>query len=229
MSILSRINNQWMGSCTTHINKDREKHTPNLYLTFDDGPDPLVTQKVLRILEKYKVCATFFVIVKNAVSHPSLIFEMKSASHAVGNHSWDHRYLNYFRGSNGIKDWVKKGEEALNAILQEENIGFRPPAGIHTPPLHGALKDLGVPLILWNRRFFDTQIQWTTARALFVMDKLNPGDIILLHDRVTRWPVSSFLDTLSVFIEKAHEKGFCFKPLAKELYRQEKEIGAIKK
>lgn len=217
MSVLTRINESWMGPCITHVERDRQVSSQNLYLTFDDGPDPVVTEKVLRILEKHKAKATFFVVVKNVLSHLNFVLEMKSLSHAVGNHSWDHCYWNYFLGRTKIKEWIVKGEDALNSILLEKNIGFRSPAGIRTPALHSALKDLELPLILWNIRFFDTQIQWTKNRALAVMDKLTSGDIILLHDRATRWPEAGFLDTLSVFVEKAQENGFNFKALGKEI------------
>lgn len=217
--IFSRIADKWMGPRITHIEKDRVGRVPNLYLTFDDGPVPLVTEKVLRLLERHKAYASFFVIVQKAVSHVDLILEMKNASHAVGNHSWDHRYRHYFRGREAIGEWIRRGEDALNAILLGNNIGFRSPAGVRTPSLHSALRYLGLPLVLWSVRFFDTQIQWTKDRALAVMDKLKPGDIILLHDRATRWPVARFLDVLSAFIEKAQEEGFCFKPLTKELYQ----------
>ncbi len=220
MSIVTWINNQWMGSCITHIARDRENISSNLYLTFDDGPDPLVTEKILRVLEKHKAYASFFVIVQKAVAHSDVIREMRSSSHAVGNHSWDHRYQNYFSGKQKIKEWINKADDTLDTILSEKNIGFRSPAGVRTPPLHGALKELGLPLILWNRRFFDTQIEWTKNRALEGIEKLKSGDIILLHDRQTRWPVASFLDTLSIFIEKNQERGFCFKPLTKELYQR---------
>ncbi len=210
MKIFNQIANKYWGPCITYVQKDFEARVPHLYLTFDDGPDPQLTEKVLRLLEQHQVKASFFVIVQKALLHSDLVLEMKNSSHAVGNHSWDHHYKNYFRNKEVLKDWIKKGEEGLNRLLNEKNIGFRSPAGIRTPALHKALNDLDLPLILWNIRFFDTQIQWTKKRALSVIDKLKPGDIILLHDRSVGWPIENFLETLSVFIEKAQEKGFLF-------------------
>src|SRR5262245_52041165 len=135
--------------CLTHFAEDFENDSKNLYLTFDDGPDPRSTEAVLNVLDKYNAKASFFVITQKARNNLSLIREIKSASHSIGDHSFDHRYRYFFQGRQALLKWVTASTEELNGMLGENNIGFRPPAGIRTPELHWALRKLNIPLIYW--------------------------------------------------------------------------------
>lgn len=138
----------------------------SLFLTLDDGPDPDTTEEVLRILERHQSTATFFVITERALSEHSLLREIESAGHTIGNHSLDHRYHHYFRGEKALQEWIEKSESVLKTLRDgKESIGFRPPAGVVTPPLQRALSRTPFSLILWNERFYDSLFRWDLKRA----------------------------------------------------------------
>jgi len=213
MKVLKPLKDYWSGNCITHFSEDFEKDSKNIYLTFDDGPDAGATEMVLKVLEKYKVHASFFVISEKAKNNFSLLKEIKSASHSIGDHSMDHRYKYFFQGSQALLKWITKSTEALNGLLGENNIGFRPPAGIRTPELHWVLKKLNIPLIHWKIRFFDRVVPWSPKRAKASLERTQSGDIILLHDAQPEKRIASFTQTLSIYIERALEMGFRFKSI----------------
>jgi len=207
------IKGVWRGPCLTHFAEDFENDSKNIYLTFDDGPDPRSTEGVLKVLDQFKARASFFVITQKAKDHLSLIREIKSASHGIGDHSLDHRYRHFFQGRRALLKWIAASTETLNAMLGERNIGFRPPAGIRTPELHWALAKLNIPLIYWKVRFFDAVFPWSLSRAEASLKRTFSGDIILLHDAQPQKRVSGFLQTLSFYLEQAMGMGFKFQSI----------------
>lgn len=187
---------------------------PVLYLTFDDGPDPAGTPAVLELLKKYRAHASFFLIGIYAQTHPSLVKQIVAEGHAVGNHSPDHRYRNYFHSSARLMNWIEDGEKILRDVTGAPTIGFRPPAGVRTPPLNAAVRRLQIPLILWNTRFYDSVWSWRETRALKSLESARGGDVILLHDRQRPENRESFLCTLDIYLDRAVQKGFRFERLA---------------
>lgn len=187
-----------------------------LYLTFDDGPDPVTTPAVLALLGRLQAPATFFLIVEKMRRYPELTQRIRAEGHAIGNHSLDHGYREFFSSGRSLADWVRAAEEAFR---QEgiESVGFRPPAGVRTPRLHRALHDLGLPLVLWSERFFDTRFVWTRGRADRALSRLEAGAIVLLHDRQPRERLERFLETLSYFVTKARLQGFEFQTMSREI------------
>jgi len=213
MKLTNLIKKVWPGTCWTHFAEDFQNNSKNLYITFDDGPDPRSTEAVLNVLDKYGAKASFFVITQKAKNNLSLIREIKSASHSIGDHSFDHRYRYFFQGRQAMLNWITASTETLNGLLGEANIGFRPPAGIRTPELHWALQRLNLPLIHWKIRFFDAVFPWSPEKAEASLDRTRSGDIILLHDAQPKNRVSRFLQTLSIYIEQATGMGFRFQPI----------------
>jgi peptidoglycan/xylan/chitin deacetylase (PgdA/CDA1 family) len=110
-------------------------------------------------------------------------------------------------------NWINGSEQVFSKILNKPTVGFRSPAGIITPELIWALKELKLPLIHWSVRFFDTRRLWTEKKALCAVDHLKRGDIILLHD-VHRQNTDHFTNTLGIFIKAAKDKGFSFLPIS---------------
>jgi peptidoglycan-N-acetylglucosamine deacetylase len=189
-----------------------------LYLTFDDGPEPGFTDRILKVLQASDSKATFFVIADRAEKSPQLIREILSEGHSIGNHSLDHGYANFFRGRSAMRSWIQQSEEKLQFLTGGiPTVGFRPPAGVITPELVGALKDLQIPLVLWTQRFFDTTLPWTTDRALGSLSKIRGGSIILLHDRQRAERQGMFEISLAVYLEHAKSRGFQFQSLTREL------------
>lgn len=187
-----------------------------LYLTFDDGPCDL-TPDVLKILRDKKIKATFFVVGRRVKDHLDVFHQIKTDGHTFGNHSLDHLSRHYFTSQTKLLDWIKESEDILVKQLQMESVGFRPPAGICTPPLQRALDQLKIPLILWKRRFYDSVFSWTPEKALKSLEKTEGGDIILLHDRQRPKNREIFLKTLEVYIDQAKVKGFSFESLRRKL------------
>lgn len=186
--------------------------TKELFLTFDDGPDPIGTPRVLDVLLSEQVPATFFVVATQAQKERSLVERLLADGHTIGNHSLDHSYSAFFGSQQKMNDWVWESERAFAEMLVEP-VGFRPPAGVVTPPLKKALKAKGLPLILWQTRFFDTQFQWTPKKAESSLVDASAGDIILLHDRQKATRLDLFCEALKHYIHQARDQGFRFERL----------------
>src|SRR6185503_6150463 len=117
-------------------------------------PDPEGTPQVLQMLAQNGAHATFFLVADRAAQHPDLVATIREQGHAIGNHSLDHRYGVFFKGRQAMLSWVQKAEQTF-AALGCTTVGFRPPVGVRTPELYWALHKLGLPMVLWRRRFFD--------------------------------------------------------------------------
>lgn len=188
-----------------------------IYLTFDDGPDPLMLPQILKILNRYNAKASFFMVAKKAEQHPGLTKEVLAQGHSIGNHSLDHTYSVFFSKSETLKKWILDSDDLLKKITGIQPVGFRPPNGICTPPLYQVLDDLRMPLILWNQRFYDTMFLWTKQKALRNLNKTKNGDIVLLHDSLRRTSfVEEHLKTLDFYLSAAKSENFQFAQLTNE-------------
>ena len=151
-------------------------------LTFDDGPDPEVTPKVLAILAAYEVKASFFCIGERAAAYPQLCREIVAAGHAVENHGQLHRKHYALLGLRGWRREVGAAQALLYSITGQQPRFFRALAGLRNPFLDPVLHHLGIGLASWTRRAYDTR----TGNADIVFARLTKnlaaGDILLLHD-----------------------------------------------
>lgn len=151
-------------------------------LTFDDGPDPQVTPRVLDLLDAHAARATFFCIANQAHRHPDLCREIARRGHAIENHSCSHLPTFAFLGLGGIRRELAQAQATLGELSGRPPRFFRPPAGIRNPMLDPVLHEAGLTLVSWTRRGYDTQrtdIDSVTAR---LAADLAAGDILLLHD-----------------------------------------------
>lgn len=151
-------------------------------LTFDDGPDPEVTPRVLDILDEFGVHATFFCIAREARLHPQLCREIARRGHAVENHSCGHSPTFAMLGLGGIRKELASAQSTLASLAGRPPRFFRPPAGLRSPLLDPTLHTLGLRLVSWTRRGFDTRKGDAQRVALRLVDGLAAGDILLLHD-----------------------------------------------
>lgn len=172
---------------------------------------------MLDLLAALEVKATFFVVVERAEKEPGILAETLAAGHAVGNHSLDHTWGRYFRHRFAMRSWIAESETRLEALTGSASVGFRSPAGVRTPNLHWALEDLGVPLVHWSLRFFDSVRPWEEGAALRSLGRARPGSIVLLHDTHRSSAGSAFRSTLRRFVEAARASGFGFERLEREL------------
>ena len=151
-------------------------------ITIDDGPDPEVTPAVLDLLAAAGVHATFFCIANRARAQPLLTRRIVAAGHSVQNHSLQHRHNFSLLGRRGFEREIGAAQAALADITGVRPHCFRAPAGLRNPLLDPVLHRLGLHLVSWTRRGFDTR-GTASARLLQRLGQgLAGGDILLLHD-----------------------------------------------
>ena len=151
-------------------------------LTLDDGPDPAVTPRVLDMLDDYGIKATFFCIGRKAEQYPDLCREIAARGHAVENHSQQHRHYFSLLGPSGFTREIQDGQETLQRITGMTPRFFRAPAGLRNPFLDPVLAKLGLQLVSWSIRGYDTRTRDAAKVHRRLMRGLRPGAILLLHD-----------------------------------------------
>lgn len=170
-------------------------------ITFDDGPIPGYTEKLLDGLQKRNVSATFFVMGKNAKAHPELIKRMQEEGHMIGNHTYSHLQLTKKNEEEFIEE-VKETNEVIKAITGETTTYVRPPYGLWSKKCD---KELNMFPVLWTVDPRD----WCTSNAnkvvCRVVGKVKENDIILMHDGYD----SSVLAALEI-IDTLQEQGYEF-------------------
>ena len=151
-------------------------------LTFDDGPDPEVTPRVLDMLDRFQAKASFFCIGERAAAHPDLVREIARRGHSVENHSYHHRSAFAFFGTAWLKRQVDAAQEILTSLAGRAPAFFRAPAGFRSPLLHFVLSNAGLRYVSWTRRGFDA-VSRDPRRVLRRLTRgLSAGDVLLLHD-----------------------------------------------
>jgi len=152
-------------------------------LTFDDGPDPEITPRVLDLLDASGARGTFFCIALHARAQAALCREIVRRGHAVENHSYGHRSLSFpMLGLRGFRREVSQAQAAIADVTGRAPRFFRAPAGLRNPLLDPVLHELGLTLASWTRRAFDTRDDDAKRVTRRLLQGLAPGDILLLHD-----------------------------------------------
>jgi peptidoglycan/xylan/chitin deacetylase (PgdA/CDA1 family) len=156
-------------------------------LTFDDGPHPERTPRILDILKKHGVQATFFVIGKRAAAHPEIVRRIVAEGHLVGNHTFRHSPRFPLGGSSSmareIAREIERCDEALEKITGARPKLFRPPFGVTNPNIARALRRSKHTVAGWSIRSLDTVARRPREKVLErVSLRLHPGAVILLHD-----------------------------------------------
>jgi len=174
-------------------------------LTFDDGPDPVNTPKILEILEKYHVPATFFVVGHKARQYEDLLMLIDQNGHLIGNHSFSHAFFFDLFGRKKMEQDLLKAEGIIKKLTGRRPLLFRPPYGVTNPTVAKVVKKLGYKVIGWSARSLDTTIKDAEKIAGRVIGKLHPGAVILMHDTQNITPAA-----LEKVINKAKDKGYRF-------------------
>ncbi len=184
-----------------------------IYLTFDDGPTPEITEFVLNELQKHNAKATFFCIGKNIKNHPEIFQRIISDEHSIGNHTQNH--LNGWK--NNTKDYINnvlEVEKTLQLLnLQTFNLKlFRPPYGKIKRNQARKLRDLGYKIIMWNvlSADFDTSITKEKCLENVLKNTIN-GSVIVFHDSKKATKKLKFV--LPKVLEFYSKKGFTFKAI----------------
>jgi peptidoglycan/xylan/chitin deacetylase (PgdA/CDA1 family) len=157
-------------------------------LTFDDGPDPVVTPAVLDALSARGAKATFFCIGERVARHRALTAEIARRGHRLENHSYTHRNAFFFHLPRTLDAEIGRCQEELVRASGRQPSFFRAPAGVRSPLLESALARNGLRLASWTRRSFDTVSRNPAAVARRLVRGLRAGDVLLLHDGTSRAP-----------------------------------------
>jgi len=189
-----------------------------IYLTFDDGPTPEITNWTLDTLKAYHAKATFFCIGNNIEKHPEIFRNIIEHGHTIGNHTQNH-----------VKGWKTKTADYISEVEQaQENIHkekpqqhtaaskaiklFRPPYGKLTSKQGKNLMALGYNIVMWDILSFDWDRNISEAKCLKnVITKTKPGSIVVFHDSVKA--SKNMQSTLPKVLKYFTEKGFVFKAL----------------
>jgi len=151
-------------------------------LTFDDGPDPELTPRVLDLLDSHGARATFFCIAEKAARHPEITREIVRRGHAVENHSNAHEHTFAFLLLAGLRRDLWAAQATITSLTGRSPRFFRPPMGFRNPLLDPVLHETGLKLVSWTRRGYDTNRGDPEEVATLLERGLAAGDILLLHD-----------------------------------------------
>ena len=186
-----------------------------LYLTFDDGPTPKITNWTLDILKQYDAKATFFCIGSNIEKHPNIFENIIKDGHAIGNHTQNHIKGWTTKNKNYLKD-IKEAQTIINS--KTENLQssivtlFRPPYGQIKPKQGKKLIDLDYKIIMWDVLSFDWEQDISEEKCLEnVLSKSKSGSIVVFHDSVKA--SRNMMYALPKVLEYFSKKGFCFKAI----------------
>jgi peptidoglycan/xylan/chitin deacetylase (PgdA/CDA1 family) len=173
-------------------------------LTFDDGPDPVYTDRVLDILKKYNIKALFFLIGDKAAAHPEIVQRLLSEGHRIGNHTQTHPIFFALYSRKKLALEIDRASATLEALSGEPVPLFRPPIGYMNPSIASVLKKRKLKIIGWNVRSYDSfkNKEQLLARLTRL---IRNNSIVLLHDNL---PHTS--EVLEETILRAQANGIIF-------------------
>lgn len=176
-----------------------------VYLTFDDGPTPGVTEVIARLLERYRTPATFFCLGRSAAAHPARVRSLREAGHAVGHHTYGHSDAWRVRWS-AFREDLALGKDAVEQALGEPCPLFRPPYG-HLPVVQWRYLRENHTTVLWSCHLGDYRSDFSPPKALgHALRQIAPGHIFLLHDNPKA--ARSVVDFLSLLLPELLARGY---------------------
>ena len=178
-----------------------------VYLTFDDGPDPEWTPRVLDALEQAGVQATFFAIGQQAQRAPDLMRRIHAAGHAIGNHTYSHRHP-WFMSQRTARAQVRDGAKALSDVVGVAPRFYRPPHGRQRACMSDEAQHCGEQVVLWSV----SAIDWGPFGAADSIEKrlnvVKGGDVVLMHDgRNQHNRPDQLLQILPLFLRRLADRG----------------------
>ncbi len=184
----------------------------HISLTFDDGPNPPYTSRILDILKRHKIKAIFFLLGHNVKLHPKTALRIKKQGHIIGNHTFSHRDLRRLTKIK-IKEQIIKTEEVFLDVLGIKPTLFRAPYGFYNKKASDIIKNRGYKIVGWD---IDPE-DWKNPPAKTIVDKViseaKDKSTIILHDGSNIRQGRSRRQTttaLEIIIKKLKNKGFVF-------------------
>jgi len=168
---------QWFGQTFTGLPRGSRQ----IALTYDDGPNDPHTLRLLGVLAKHSIQATFFLIGRYVQQHPEIAREIVNAGHVVGNHTFTHPLLT-FKSEAEIRQELSQCRSALQQAIGEASNLFRPPFGGRRPAVLRVARELGLEPVMWNVTGYDWNAPPAKKIEHKVAKQIRGGDVILLHD-----------------------------------------------
>lgn len=187
------------GPVQTHVEK-------GIWLTLDDGPDPVDTPVILDLLDQHEVKATFFLIGEKAEKYPELVREIHRRGHQIGNHSWSHpRAMFWCLGPRAVRNEIVKCQQVIEKIIGEAPKVFRAPVGHYNWFVHPVLKQEHLRLVGWSSRGFDGVASSPEEVLRKIGRTAAEGGIILAHEAT---PIAG--EVVAGILSMAQENGWKF-------------------
>lgn len=190
-SYTPEVSNNFVDKITTVTKKDEKV----AYLTFDDGPNKIITPKILDILKAENVKSSFFVIGKCVDEYPEIVKRAYDEGHFIANHSYSHNNSILYKSSESFIDEIKKTDLAIGKAIGDENYCshiFRFPNGFMAPlykseksKMASLLSDIDYSYIDWNCLNKDSEKKYTTSQLLSNLKSSSKNKntlIVLMHD-----------------------------------------------
>ena len=152
-----------------------------LALTYDDGPNDPDTLRLLEVLARHDVKATFFVLGKFVQQKPEIVRALASARHTIGNHSWDHPRL-IFASNSELRSQIERTQKTIFDACGITPTLFRPPYGGRRPGTLTAVRSLGLEPVMWNVTCYDWKSTSAEKVVAHAQRQIRGGDVILMHD-----------------------------------------------
>ncbi len=187
----------------------------SLYLTFDDGPNPSATDRILDTLEARRVPAAFFLLGRHVRMYPQVASRLARSAHAIGNHTQGHPKL-HLKGRRFIEGELRAAHASITAVLGRAPRSFRAPHGLRNPAVHSVARELGYDVFGWTLGVWDSDRPGVEEIRRRVRRGLRPGAIILLHDGdgyAADGDRAQTADALDGIIRDARDAGYGFRPL----------------
>lgn len=176
-------------------------------LTFDDGPHPRYTEKILDILSEYGVKATFFIIGKNAENYPEAMKKIAETDCEIGNHTYSHARLDRLNRKDAENE-IKKCEDIIYSVTGKRPSVLRPPHGFVSENFSDIASSMQYNVVLWSIDTLDWSLTPSDTIYTNVMKDLKGGDIILMHDYVSGG--NTTCDALRKIIPRLLSEGYEF-------------------
>jgi len=184
--------------------------TRRIALTFDDGPDPSFTPRVLDTLAKHDARGTFFLIAERAARAPEVVRDMVARGHEIGSHSWSHPSL-WLCGPRRTAAEIDRAQDALTDLTGTAPRFFRPPWGMVNAAMFPLLRARGLRPVFWSIQPEALRPALADAQAAYVVRRAHAGGIVDLHDAEgTAGAPARLLDALPPMIEGLRALGYDF-------------------
>ncbi len=150
-------------------------------LTFDDGPSPIWTPKILDELKRANIKATFFMVGHHVKKYPDVAKRVAKEGHQIGNHGYAHSVLLYYTPEE-LEEEIKYTEHVIRDVTGKTTKCFRPPKALITKEEKGKIKSMGYNVVLWSLNSKDWVTFDNKSMIRYILRNIQNGDIILFHD-----------------------------------------------